>query len=276
MNKHNSITGHIVVKNEDQFIWYAIKSVLPYVDRLLIADTGSTDLTLKIISLIKSNKIDFSQIPTFTASDIATIRQKQITRTKSDWVWIIDGDEIYPQSLCQEIVDIISSKGNYLEGIVVKRTDLLGDIYHYQHDSVGSYDIFAKSGHIVLRLINKKNIPNLHVTGIYPYEGYYDKEGREIISHTAEKFAFTKGSLFHAMYLKRSSLGANLTDTFHRRKWKVESGLPMPKDTIYPEVFFLKKPSLVPNVTTKRNLNYEIKAAFITPIKTIKRKIIGE
>jgi len=40
-----NITAQMVVKNEENFVWFAIKSVLPYVKKFLITDTGSTDNT---------------------------------------------------------------------------------------------------------------------------------------------------------------------------------------------------------------------------------------
>jgi glycosyltransferase involved in cell wall biosynthesis len=53
----SGITVHMVVKNEDQWIWYSIQSVLQYVDKILITDTGSTDHTVEIIKSIKSPKL---------------------------------------------------------------------------------------------------------------------------------------------------------------------------------------------------------------------------
>ena len=47
----------MIVKNEDQWVFYAINSVLPYVDELIITDTGSTDHTLELIRSIHSPKI---------------------------------------------------------------------------------------------------------------------------------------------------------------------------------------------------------------------------
>ena len=51
------ITAHMMVKNEARFVWYSIMSVLDYVDRIRIWDTGSNDGTVEIIeSLIKEYK----------------------------------------------------------------------------------------------------------------------------------------------------------------------------------------------------------------------------
>ena len=37
-----SLTAHIMVRNEP-FVWYAVRSVYPYVDKILLWDTGSDD-----------------------------------------------------------------------------------------------------------------------------------------------------------------------------------------------------------------------------------------
>lgn len=267
-------TVHMVVKNEDRFVYFALKSVLPYVDRILVFDTGSRDDTVNIIKSFKTEKIIFERNEIKNPERIAIIRDDQIKKTKSDWIWIVDGDEIYPKSLCEEIQEEIKNKGDKLEGIVVGRYDLLGDIYHVQSESVGSYNLFGRKGHFAIRLLNRRKISGLHVRGLYPYEGYYDKDNAEVIHHPPAKFQFTQGKLFHAMYLKRSSLGRNLIDTYHRTKYKIELGRKLPEDTEYPQVFFGKKDEAVIDVTNKRSLGYLIVASLVTPVKMMKRKLL--
>lgn len=270
---HEDITVHMVVKNEDRFIWYALSSILPFANVILIVDTGSRDKTVEIIKSFRSPKIHFSSKLIYHPEDLAYIRQMQLVQTKTDWIWVVDGDEIYTKSLGNEISDTIQ-KDDMLEGIVVGRYDLMGDIYHHQSETVGTYNTFGSSGHYVLRLLNKKNIHGLHVQGIYPYEGYYDETGIEVLHHDKKSYYFTKGRLFHAMYLKRSSKGTNLVDTFHRMKGKIEWGNPFPGTQRFPEVFF-KKTINIPSVLDRRSLLYEVIAVLITPIKILKRKIWG-
>lgn len=264
------VTVHMVVKNEDRFIWYCVMSVLPYVKKIFISDTGSTDNTINIINKIDGDKIVLLHENVSSPQDISLIRQKQLDKTLTDWVWIVDGDEVYSQRLIDEIDNIIKVNGSSLEGIVVGRYDLLGDIFHYQDNSAGVYDLFGKKGHFALRLMNRKNIPGLHVEGIYPYEGYYDKKRTEIIHHPSHKFIFTHNKLFHAMYLQRSSKGTELSDTFQRTKYKIETGIQIPIKDI-PEVFFQKHPADVADVTKKRQFSYEVAASIITPFKKLKR-----
>jgi glycosyltransferase involved in cell wall biosynthesis len=269
----SEITAHMIVRNEDQYIWYAINSILPYVSRFLIYDTGSEDNTVEIIKSIKSEKIQFMQKPITNVDEIKILRQKQIDETETDWLWVIDGDEIYSDELSDEIISFVKTSKK-MEGIVVGRYDLLGDIYHYQSETVGTYDIFGRQGHYVLRLLHKSALPGLHLQGTYPYEGYYDEKGIEVIHHEAEKYTFTSGKMLHAMYLRRSSQGANLVSTFHRNKWKIETGKPIPAGYQFPQVIQKPHPVIVPDISSHRSFAYEIAAYGITPIKQLKRKFI--
>lgn len=266
------VTVHMVVRNEDQFIWYAISSIINYVKRVIIYDTGSTDKTVDIIKSFKSQKITFEEKRNINAIELVKLRQEQIKKTETDWIWIVDGDEIYPRITVEEILDYINSRKDY-KGGVVRRYDLLGDIYHYQREDVGAYNLLGHKGHLVLRLINIKKIPNLRLQGIYPYEGYFDEKGKSVIDYPPKDFFFTKNKIFHAMYLKRSSLGGKLQNTLHRNKYKIETGYELPPTTNFPEVFFYKRPVQVPDMTKPRNATYDILASLVTPVKKVKRKI---
>lgn len=263
----------MVVKNEDRFVWYAITSVLPYVRQFIIFDTGSTDNTVSIIRSFSDKKIIFQEKGGVNAHELVQLRQKQIEMTKTDWIWIVDGDEVYPQKTVKKVLNKLS-KEKSLYGIIVHRYDLLGDIYHYQDETVGSYNQFGKIGHYVLRLINRGVIDRLQVLGEYPNEYFADKEGRSIKTHGKDKFVFVEERIFHAMYLLRSSSGGNLAKMLNRRKWRIELGKKIDEREL-PEVFFQKRPGIVPAVTQKMSLEYELLANLITPIKRIKRALLG-
>jgi len=268
MTKTN-ITAHMIVKNEDQWVYFAINSVLPYVDHFLITDTGSTDNTLKIIRSIKSPKIKLTQTEAGTQKLVTALRQDQLNKTTTSWVWIVDADEIYPQKTAQECLDF--TKQGEVEGVVVRRYDLLGDVYHKQIESVGEYRLFGYAGHLLVRLINRDFLKGLHYEGNYPNEGFYTGEGQSILGRDKSQWRFTTHHLYHAMYLKRSSLGGNL-NMFNRNKYKLETGITI-KDSL-PEIFYLPLPSIIPNPFTKRGIIYEILASIISPLKRIKRKVL--
>ena len=263
------ITAHMIVKNEDQWVWYAVQSVLPYVDTFLVIDTGSTDHTLECLQSIHSPKLRITQHQISSPSELTELRNEQIRQTKTPWLWIVDGDEVYPKLTALEIVTATAHAN--VHGIVVRRHDLLGDIYHRQSESVGSYSILSQTGHLVTRLIHISSFPGLHVERPYPDEAYFDAQNNSIHEHDDSFWYVTEHYLYHAMYLRRSSLGSNLP-MFNRSKYKVEKGLSVPGPI--PAVFSLPRPSFVPDALTRRSTSYELAAAILTPIKELKRKIL--
>ncbi len=58
-----TIWAHTLVRNEENFIWFAINSIIDYVDKILIYDLGSTDKTIEIIKTINNQKIILKQFP---------------------------------------------------------------------------------------------------------------------------------------------------------------------------------------------------------------------
>lgn len=260
----------MVIRNEDRFIWYSICSILPYVEKFLIFDTESTDKTVEIIKLFNSKKIIFAQKGKVDSSQLVELRQQQIDMVETDWLWLVDGDEVYPKKTVEAILRAINQKT--CDGVIVHRYDLIGDIYNHQDESVGAYDQFGKKGHYVLRLINKAHFPNLQVKGDYPNEYFADKNGNSIKQRGEKHFALVDERIFHAMYLRRSTKGANLAYVLNRGKAKIELGKEIPTEEL-PEVFFQKKPDIVPDVTLPRGLLYTLLAIFITPIKRFKRTI---
>lgn len=262
------LTAHMIVKNEDQWVRYSLLSILPYVDTVLVTDTGSTDHTIEAISSLKSPKVKLTIAHATSAIEVTQLRQAQLNRTKTDWFWIVDGDEIYPEKTAKEVVRAVN--GGRYEGIVVRRYDLLGDIYHRQVESVGAYQLFGHRGHLVTRLLNKAKINGLHYRGSYPNEGFYDASGHSTRDRNPKNWYITHDYLFHAMYLRRSSLGSTLA-MLNRNKYKVETGITL--KTSLPAVFQDYSPlAWEPDPLAKRSLAYELTANMLTPLKQLKRK----
>lgn len=265
----SGISGHMIVKNEDKWVWYAISSILPYVDELLITDTGSTDHTLDLIRSFRSKKISLTQITASTPAQVTSAREAQLSNSRYPWIWIIDADEIYPSKTAKECLALTQS--SRYEGILVRRYDLLGDIYHRQSESVGTYNLFGHSGHLLIRLVNRAHLPGLHYQGDYPNEGFFDAHNHSILTHDPNRWALTKHSLYHAMYLRRSSIGSNLP-MFNRSKYKIDLGIAI-KDTP-PEVLKLSDPLSIGHPLSPRSWSYNLAARVITPIKQLKRKYL--
>ncbi|OGG23189.1 hypothetical protein A3B48_00180 [Candidatus Gottesmanbacteria bacterium RIFCSPLOWO2_01_FULL_40_10] len=261
----------MVVKNEDRFVWYGINSVLPYVDRFLITDTGSTDKTVEIIKAIKDEKIALTRKEKVTPALLTRYRQEQIDKTETAWLWLVDGDEVYPEKTAQKIRRIMS-EGDKYDGIIAHRFDLLGDIYHRQRETVGSYNQFGLRGHYVLRCLRVKAFSDLNVLGDYPDE-YFADGAVHVKKRGRDRFALVQEPLFHSMYLQRSTAGKKLQNVLNRQNYKIELGLAVNPENL-PDIFFAIRPPIVPEVLGKISVIYLIAAALITPVKILKRKLM--
>ncbi len=52
--------------------------------------------------------------------------------TKADWLFLIDGDEIWTKESIFNVVETIQKKGDEIESVVVKTINFIGDVFHYQ------------------------------------------------------------------------------------------------------------------------------------------------
>lgn len=269
-----TIWAHTIIRNEENFIWFAINSVIDFVDKILVYDLGTTDKTVEIIKTIRSKKIILKKFPpNIEMITHAKYRQAMLDETKSDWVLILDGDEIWPEESIKLLRDCTNTTNS--ECIVVPTYMLVGDIYHYQEELAGDYHIAGKVGHYNLRVFSSK-ILGLHVE-IHPNkagfmrEGFYDSEGKLIYERRKKVEVLEKAPYLHASHLRRSSKDAEVVERAMR--YKFELGVPFPKDFKLPSVFYLKRPDIVPDPFKKMGRFYQFRASLETPLKKIKRRI---
>src|SRR3989344_4882806 len=162
------ITAHCLVRNEENFIWFAINSVIDNVEKVIVWDTGSTDGTVEIIKTIKSPKIEFEEKGKSAAKTLVQHRQEMIDKTDTDWIMILDGDEVWWDEAMQNTkYQILNTKYDL---VVSPCYMAVGDIFHYQEEAAGRYQIHDRSGHLNIRFI--RNFPGLKVTGVYPNEAF--------------------------------------------------------------------------------------------------------
>lgn len=265
----NKITTHTIVVNEEQWIWYAINSVLPFVDYMFITDLGSTDKTVDIIRSIKSSKIIFEQVPKYDHNKSVEVRQNLLERTKTDWFFILDGDEIWPKNSIRKVVETIKASDNDLWGIVTPTINFLGDVFHVEEDIAGRFEFLGKKGHLAMRAMRR--LPGMKMSGIYPLEGYLTKEGKLVQSYN-EKLIFVDAPYCHMTNLRRSSSTEKDKAVF-KRQFKKEIGPKVAKDFVYPEVFYLPHPQIVPGPFLKMSKADYLIGAALTPLKRIKRRL---
>lgn len=257
-----------IVHNEENFIWFAIMSVVDLVDKILVWDTGSTDKTVRIIKKIqeiKKDKIIIKEIGRVNIWEFSKMRQKQLLQSKCDWILLLDGDEIWWKESIYKLINKIRTEDEDIEGIVVPVIVSVGDIYHTQEQEAGRYEILGRKGHFNLRAINKK-IPGLHVDQPYGKESFFDENKLPI--QERPKIIYLDAPYLHVTHLKRSN-SKRLFD-----KYKLEVGNPLALDFQYPEVFYEKYPQIVSSPWLKMSGLRLIRAKLLTPLRKLKRRLL--
>lgn len=114
----NQITTQTLTKNCDEFIREALLSVKDYVKKMVVYDTGSTDKTIPIIEkLIKEGlNIEFVKRGPFKGSgkagipELTAIRNEIIDNCRTEWMMIVDEDEIYTKEIFEELYEVLTDK----------------------------------------------------------------------------------------------------------------------------------------------------------------------
>ncbi len=272
------IIAHTLVKNEEKYLWFSVMSVINYVDKVFIWDTGSTDKTLDIIKEIEKarpGKVYFKEVGNVDINEFTSVRQKMLEETESDWFLILDGDEVWWEDGIREVISIINERGDFLDSIVSSYKNIVGDIYHYQEESAGGYRIDERRGHFNIRAVSKK-IEGIHYEKPHGQLALVNGEGISVQDMNKQKRFHTAGSSYlHFTNLRRSSKSFDEEVPKRAMKFKYELGDSFPLDFYYPEVFFRPRPKIVPDPWVRRDGMYELRAVVESPLRNIKRKFFS-
>ncbi len=270
-----SVIAHTLVKNEARWLWYSVSSIVNYVDKVLLWDTGSTDESLEIERELEKRwpgKIVLRQRLQNTAEEFTAVRQEMLEETSSDWFLVLDADEIWWEDSIKKVVAEINKNGDKLESIVVPTINLVGDIYHYQPECTGKYEIAGRVGHYNLRAINR-NIPGLRALGPHGQMGWADSEGIMIQNRDVDKIKLVEAPYLHTTNLRRAGGKKDTEVVKRKKKLKYEFGLTFPKDFYYPEAFFREKPEFPESPWEVMSKSFKLRACLETPLRKLKRKI---
>ncbi|MEK9147474.1 MAG: glycosyltransferase [Patescibacteria group bacterium] len=205
MDKNFTITAHCLVKNEENFVWYAIKSVIDFVDQIIIFDTGSTDETIDKIKDLKQkhpDKIIFEERGECDKKRHTELRQEMLDRTTTDWFMILDGDEIWTERGIEEAIKSIHEKPE-TECLIAPFYLCVGDIFHRYYKN-GLFGLFGQRGFFSPRIIKRSGI---RWGGDYGADTLYNKQGE--IFFNEKNSLFLKNKYWHLTHLMRSQSDDN-------------------------------------------------------------------
>lgn len=124
------LTAHCIVKNEERFCGYAIRSLIDHVDQVLVFDTGSTDGTVEVLKKLQReypDKIVLEEKGEADKKRHTALRNEMIERTKTEWFVVLDGDEVWTQRGIEEIQEEIQEG---IQCLIVPFYLCVGDIVH--------------------------------------------------------------------------------------------------------------------------------------------------
>jgi len=265
----SKIIAHSLVRNEERFVWYSITSVLPYVDKVMVWDTGSTDKTVEIIKLIESPKIEFKEVGPVDVDTFTQVRQQMLDSTPKDydWLMILDGDEIWPSFGIKAAIDFCHSHPES-ESLVVRTRNLVGDIYHRLPESSGRYHLAGRTGHLALRFMHLKNLPGLHAAKPHGQLGYF-VTGGHLVQNL--KPSFLDIYYHHATHLLRSPASPEVPKRQQKYKYEIGEKVLL-RDQ--PRSFFIPRPSPVPDVTYPASIGFWIISSLLTPLRKLRRTLL--
>jgi glycosyltransferase involved in cell wall biosynthesis len=212
-----TITAHCIVKNEENFVRYAIKSVVDFVDKIIVFNTGSTDKTVEIVQgLVKEypDKIIFEEKGECDKKRHTELRQEMVDRTTTDWFMILDGDEVWTKRGMGEALKIINADKS-VECLIAPFYLCVGDVYHKYYKD-GNFEILSRKDFFFPRFI--KRIRGVHWFGSYNADSLYDNDGKVFFQE--KNSIFLRNRYWHLTHLKRSSKDDEEYSSYGMRKDK--------------------------------------------------------
>lgn len=195
-----SLTAHCLVKNEENYIRAAIVSVIDFVEKVIVYDTGSTDATVAIVRSLCDRyptKIIFEEKGECDKARHTALRQEMVTRTTTDWFMVLDGDEVWSIRGMQELVQTINADHD-LRCVIAPFYLCVGDVYHYSWR--GQFRMRGKRMHATARAF--RLVPGVHWSGVYERDDVYDTHGVSVTRGVG--VAILTARFWHMTHLPRS------------------------------------------------------------------------
>ena len=160
----------MIVKNESRCLARCLQSVREIVDEIVIADTGSTDDTVRIARGFGAKIVNFAWV-----GDFAAARNFAIGQTAGDWILVLDADEWAAENLASEIPQFVRGKP------AVGRLKIVSD-FRRKNETVRSQcfvpRLFPKGGHFAGRIHEQlvSPFPRVDLRGDLRHDGYLEKQ----------------------------------------------------------------------------------------------------
>ncbi len=107
----------MIVKDEIDYIEECLKKVSPYVDEMIIVDTGSTDGTLEVLEKFDCKVYHFEW-----CNDFAKARNFSVNKASHNWILFLDADEHVTEFDAEEVRKLTSTNYGEIVGNITIRS----------------------------------------------------------------------------------------------------------------------------------------------------------
>lgn len=129
MKKKQTVSLCMIVKNEEETILSCLNSVKYLVDDMIVVDTGSNDQTIALARAEGARVFQFSW-----AGDFARARNFSLKQAASDWILVLDADEVLEPVNVEEFNRLLDAHN--VEGYFLHLKNYLGTGQEVSWDQV--------------------------------------------------------------------------------------------------------------------------------------------
>jgi glycosyltransferase involved in cell wall biosynthesis len=115
VRKRPTISLCMIVKNEERVLGDCLASIKPYVDEIIVVDTGSTDRTVEIAQEHGAKVFFFAWCDDFSAA-----RNVSLSHATSEWVLWMDADDTIPPECGAKLHDLIALAEDRVTGFILQ------------------------------------------------------------------------------------------------------------------------------------------------------------
>ncbi|MBW2965226.1 glycosyltransferase [Candidatus Woesearchaeota archaeon] len=108
----------MIVKDEEGFLENCLESAKDIVDEIIVVDTGSKDHSKEIALAFGAKVFDFSWKDDFSAA-----RNLSLSKAASNWILVLDADEMLDAAGREEILRLINTPEHCLTDVIGFKTD---------------------------------------------------------------------------------------------------------------------------------------------------------
>ncbi|MDQ3812599.1 MAG: glycosyltransferase, partial [Armatimonadota bacterium] len=105
----------MIVRNEERVLGDCLQSVQPWVDEIIIVDTGSEDRTVEIAHSFGARVFHFPWCDDFSAA-----RNESLCHATGDWLFWMDADDTIPEACGQKLHELVFLSEDRVTGFLMQ------------------------------------------------------------------------------------------------------------------------------------------------------------